>query len=291
MPFKKNILFIITSMPMILALSASYSIDGLGFAFAMIFMASIFKIYDEGKIKLDKKTLLITFISFAILLCYKNMAYIFIGLLIFILPLKEIIKQNKKEIIQAFLIAFAIIIALYSIQFAGGSIEINDSRGGQTNAVEQIKNVINHPMTFVKAMYNFLNMKFFDFNWLTDLHMNIFFGNTSRNMFLVILLYYFYIAITDTSKNFKKIEKGIFITIYVLVILFVTTIMYITFNPVGAETINGVQARYMYPVLPILLIAISNSNLIKKDEKKENSANVIVGQLTIIMISVLQTII
>ena len=110
-------------------------------------------------------------------------------------------------------------------------------------------------------------------------------------MFLIILLYYFYVAITDTSKNFNKVQKGIFILIYTLTVLFVTSVMYVTFNIVGSEMIGGVQARYMYPALPILLIAISNNNLVKKDEGKDNSKNVMVGQLAIIFISVVQTII
>lgn len=290
MPFKKNTLFIVASMPMLLALSASYSIDGLGFAVAMIFIASIFKIYDEKKVKLDRKTLLVVFISFTILLCYKYMTYIFIGLLIFILPLKEIIRQNKKEIIQTFLIALGILTFLYVIQLTGNSIPINDSRGGETDAIGQVKNVMTNPMSFVKAMYNFLNMYFLDFNWLTTLHMDIFFGNTSRNMFLIILLYYLYIAITDTSKNFNKIEKGIFISSFTITMLFITSIMYASFNPVGSEFIRGVQPRYMYPVLPLLLIAISNNNFVKKDKEKDNNINVIIAQIGIMFVSVLQTI-
>lgn len=291
MPFKKNILFLISSMPMLLALSASYSIDGLGFAAAMIFMASIFKIYDEKKTKLDRKTFLITFLSFVVLLCYKYMAYIFVGLLIFILPLKEIIKQNKKEIIQTFLIALGVLIALYATQLTRGSIPINDPRGGDTNAIGQVKNVITNPMTFAKAMYNFLNTQFFDFNWITSLHMDIFFGKTSRNVFLIILLYYFYVGFTDTGKSFSKIEKGIFISSFAITMLFITSIMYATFNPVGSEFIGGVQARYMYPVLPMLFVAISNNNLIKKDKEKDDNINVMIAQIGIMFISVLQTII
>ena len=165
LPFKKNIVFIIASMPMLLALSASYSIDGLGFAIAMIFVAGILKIYDEKNKKLDSKLLLITFASFAILLSYKFMAYIFLGLLIFILPLKDIIKENKKQIIKTFLIAFGILILLYTIQFMKGSISVSDQRGGDTNAVQQIKYIVRNPIEFAKTMINTLNTHYLNYSW------------------------------------------------------------------------------------------------------------------------------
>lgn len=129
MPFKKNILFIIASMPMMLALGASYSTDALGFATAMIFMAAIFKVYNEKSIKLDTKILATIFISFAILLAYKYMAYILLGLLIFILPLKDIVRNNKKKIIYMSIIALVLLIALYLLQLCPKAISINDSRG------------------------------------------------------------------------------------------------------------------------------------------------------------------
>ncbi len=118
--------------------------------------------------------------------------------------------------------------------------------------------------------------------------MNIFFGKTSNNMFFIILMYYFYIAITDSSKEFNKKEKILFISIYILTMLFITGIMYITFNPVNSTIIRGVQARYMYPVLPLLMCAISNNELTKKNK---NYAKIISIQYGIILMSILQTII
>ncbi len=129
MPFKKNILFVIASMPMMLALAASYSTDALGFAIAMIFMATIFKVYDEKKLKIDTKILATIFISFAILLAYKYMAYILLGLLIFILPLKNIVKNNKKKIICMIMIAIVLLVSLYFLQLCQKSISVNDTRG------------------------------------------------------------------------------------------------------------------------------------------------------------------
>lgn len=287
-PFKKNILFIISSMPMLLALSASYSIDALGYAIAMVFIANILKIYNENKIKLDNKTILITFISFVILLCYKYMAYAFIGLIIFILPLKEIIKENKKQLIKMFLIALGILIVLYSIQLLKGTISISDPRGGETNALSQINFMVENPIRFAKIMVNTLSTHYLNYNWWADLHMNIFFGEKSNNIFFIILLFYFYVALSDTSKNFNIKEKIIFISIFILTMIFITIIMYITFNPIALEIVLGVQARYMYIVLPLLMFAISSDKLTRRTES--NNSNIIMIQIMIIFLSVIQTI-
>lgn len=118
--------------------------------------------------------------------------------------------------------------------------------------------------------------------------MNIFFGQTSNNMFVIILMYYFYVAITDNSKQFDIKEKILFISIYILTMLFITGIMYITFNPVNSTIVRGVQARYMYPVLPLLMYVISNNELTKKNK---NDTKIISIQYGIILISILQTII
>lgn len=289
-PFKKNILFLIASMPMLLALSASYSIDGLGFAIAMIFVAGILKIYDEKGQKLNSKILLITFVSFAILLSYKFMAYIFLGLLIFILPLKDIIKENKKQIIKTFLIALGILILLYTSQFIKGSISVNDQRGGDTNAVEQIKYILKNPIIFAKTMINTLSTHYLNYSWWTNLHMYIFFGEKSSNIFFIILLYYFYVAVSDTSKNFNKKEKSILIIIYVLTMLFITSVMYATFNTIGATIVNGVQARYMYIVLPLLMFTISSNKLVKNEEKATSNSNIMIPQMIILFVSTIQTI-
>lgn len=118
--------------------------------------------------------------------------------------------------------------------------------------------------------------------------MDIFFGKTSNNMFFIILMYYFYIAITDNSKEFNKKEKILFTTIYILTMLFITGILYITFNPVNSTIIRGVQARYMYPVLPLLMCAIPSNQVIKKDK---NNINIVSIQGGIVLISIIQTII
>ena len=73
--------------------------------------------------------------------------------------------------------------------------------------------------------------------------------------------------------------------------LFLTSVMYVTFNTIGATIVNGVQTRYMYIVLPLLMFTISSDKLIRKEETTISSSNIIILQMIILFVSTIQTII
>ena len=60
---------------------------------------------------------------------------------------------------------------------------------------------------------------------------------------------------------------SIFITFFVVYGIN-SLVLYLKFTPVGSEVINGFQPRYIFPVIPLLLMTFS-SNLVEL-KKKEN---------------------
>ena len=75
--------------------------------------------------------------------------------------------------------------------------------------------------------------------------------------FLVLIVF---TAFTDKGKvdrNLNNWKNRIFsIVLFLITIVLVVTSLYISFTPVGLDTINGCQARYILPMLFPLMIFI-----------------------------------
>ena len=292
-PIKKSVFIALGLLPMVLFQAASYSIDAICVAVVVLFMAYVFKLYKMDEIKLKNWGVL--GILFLLMLTAKSMAYIAVGALIFILPLRKIIKkQNKKVKIGLFILILLIILAAIGVLFYIKDNVDNipsDTRGGaEVNAPEQIKNIINNPFKIVKLELNYINSSLLNFGWLSGLHHNVFFTEKyGPSTFLIIMLLLSYISILDDSYNFNKKEKMIFVIIFFIVYIMTNIVLYVSFTPVGNETINGYQARYLFPILPLLLICISNKN-IKVTKGNNTDLLIILSSIIILMTGVLEAI-
>ena len=292
-PIKKRVLIALGLLPMVVLQAASYSIDASCVAVVVLFMAYVFKLYKMDEIKLKNWGAL--GILFLLMLTAKSMAYIAVGALIFILPLRKIIKkQNKKVKIGLFISVLLIILATIGVLFYIKNNVNNissDTRGGaEVNAPEQIKYIINNPLKIVKLELNYMNSSLLNFGWLTALHQSAFFTEKyGPSTFLIIILLLSYISVLDDSYSFNKKEKTIFVITFFMVYIMTNIVLYFSFTPVGYETINGYQARYIYPILPLLLVCISNKN-IKVTKGNNTNLLIILSSIIILMIGVSEAI-
>lgn len=278
LPYKKNIFFVIAFMPYMLLLATSYSVDGICLGTIYIFTAYCFKLYKECE-TLNLKQLLILLALFLIMLIGKGTGYILIGVLVFMLPLYKTIKKNKKylpQIITAGII-FAILVTLFVIYMKNTKINSDgDNRGqGTINAVEQLEMVLTHPIYDVKIALEHIKRTLLNFNWLAELYQGTFFnGNeNSANVFLVMMLFVLYVALTEEDHNFKIKEKIILLLAFFLGYGMTSAIMYLSFTAVGELHIAGYQPRYLFPILPLLLCCLSG-NYIKTNSCKNRTLNI-----------------
>lgn len=96
LPYKHKIFFIIYMLPFSLLLAASYSVDGICIGFLGLFIAYCLKLSEGDYKDIKLKQILILMLLFGLCLLAKNLAYCAIILLIFILPICKILKNNKK---------------------------------------------------------------------------------------------------------------------------------------------------------------------------------------------------
>ena len=262
-PYKKNIFTAIAFLPMVIVLAASYSIDSTCVALVSLFIAYVLKMHTMEEIKLKHWGILV--LLFLVMLTAKSMAYLAVGAIIFILPLWKLLKkQNKKVKIFIGILAIITCAILIGVLFYIKNNMIGtDVRGGEdVSAQGQMEYIINNPLKVVELELGYMTRSILHFDWLDSMHQNAFFTREfGPPTFLVIVLFYFYISILDDSYSFNKKEKAVFIATFLMVFFMTNIILYISFTPVGATTIEGYQARYLIPVLPLILLCLSNSKI------------------------------
>lgn len=294
MPFKKNIFFIIAFMPYMLLLASSYSVDGICLGTIYLFTAYCFKIYKECE-TLKLKQFLILAALFVIMLIGKGIGYMLIGVLVFMLPLYKTIKKNKKYLpkIIATGIIFIIIATFFVIYLKNTKISSNgDNRGGnQINPIEQLNMVLTHPIYDVKIAVEHMRVTLLSFGWLSNLHQSTFFTEKySSATFFIIMLFILYVSITENDFNFKKKDKIILLLAFLFGYGMTSAILYLSFTAVGSLHIAGYQARYLFPILPLLLCCISN-NKVKYDKSENKNMNIAFGTGIFLVIGLLELII
>lgn len=294
MPFKKNIFFIIAFMPYMLLLASSYSVDGFCLGTIYIFTAYCFKIYKECE-TISLKQFLILVSLFVIMLIGKGIGYMLIGVLAFMLPLYKTIKKNKKYLpkIIAAGVVFIIIATFFVIYLKNTKINSDgDNRGGnQINATEQLNMVLTHPIYDVKIAVEHLRVTLLSFGWLSNLHQSTFFTDKYYSAtFFIMMLFILYVSITEDDFNFKKKDKIILSLAFLLGYGMTSAILYLSFTAVGSLYIAGYQARYLFPILPLLLCCISN-NKVKYNKSENKNMNIASGTGIFLVIGLMQLII
>lgn len=267
LPYKKNIAFAILTLPMIVCLAGTYSSDGLGMAVISLFIAYCLKLYHK-KEDISLKEMIILIAIYGLTLTFKSMSYVAIGLLIFILPLKNTLKKLKGK--TFFLLLFGIVILGLILLIQPKVYNVSDSRGGNTGVSEQLTNMIQNPSIIFKVMYNHLTQSILNYNWLTEMNFKHYFSDIATSVFLIMLVYYTYIALKDDSIDFGKKEKFIFLSTFLLIYGMTSAMLYLAFTPIGSEVLMGYSARYLLPIILLVLMCISNKNIKNLEEPTQS---------------------
>lgn len=268
LPYKKNILYAMFFMPMLLALASVYSVDGIGTAIIALFIAYCLKLQQQENITIKETIYLIILLILAALI--KSVGYVGIALIIFILPLKKIIKQNKKYM-KYIAIFFAAIICIITLVYIMRINEPGDSRMQNTNTLMQFKFIMQNPLQYAKILLLHIIKVFKNIKGLSFLNAPMYFNTTYYYVFIVLTTYLLFISITDSTKQLNYKTRLVFIFTFLTILAMTSTAMYLGYTPVGANYILGFQMRYMFPILFLLLSSISITRLELKNNFKFNT--------------------
>lgn len=191
--------------------------------------------------------------------CIPKLVYMPLLLLPFFVK-KNDYKSQKKHYIVCFstiiLLALAfLIISLLQIKSGG------DLRGGDNiNPKLQVLYIMHNPIIYAKTLLKFLS----EYLSINSMHNCItFFAHLGSGKFSSVIIILFIIAIiTDKSEIDRnasgKIIKSVSVLQYFGVSAMIATALYISFTPVGSNTVNGCQVRYITPLLYPLVALLSN---------------------------------
>ena len=289
-PYKKNIFAVIFLMPMALILAATYSNDGYCIGTVAIFIAYCLKLkYEKETINIKDFGILIGL--FLLMLTAKSMAYILVGCIALMLPIKATLKKNKKylPIITIVSIISVIILILGVITVKNTHIKEDARAAGNISVSGQINSILHNPVLDIRVAANHIKNTFLNMNWYKMLHDDKFFTENCQVVLIPLMLFMLYVAITEDDYNFKISNKVVMIVTFLFVYGMTSLVLYLSFSPVGSLNIGGYQTRYIIPILPLLLFCLSSNNIIVKNKENRNFNITIISGI-FVMLGIMQSI-
>lgn len=276
-PFGKNLLFLLSLIPISMEGFATMSADGMLVATSFLWIAYILYLcFKEGK-KVKNKDIIILSIL-AIIISLSKTIYIVLLPLLLLIPNEKFKSKNKKIIIISliFIISAILDIGWYFIGIKQETLITGN------NAVSYI---INNPILYIqKIIYTIIvNFK----KYITEI-----FGATIEwneqikiHVFPYILLA---ISIILTIKGNEKINwticQKVVISIIILSCVFlIFTSMFLAWSNIKTSYIDGVQGRYLMPILPLIFLFFNNKTSDDKNLSKIIAITGLIMQVYVIM--------
>lgn len=273
----QTVLFLTALIPTALELAGTFNIDGMLIASALLFVSiCLHYTFDETDGRMKTSDLILLVVSAAFLLSAKYLGYGALLLLAFFLPKQRL--ANKRAVVGAVLITLFVAIFVqtwallaYRSSLDGTAVPGADVRG-------QIAFILAHPASF-------LRMLALDFmpNIVNRLHFFIETGASSLN-FIAEPLALLPVAGAILAKDKPVLERrqavswaSLWLFIAAVTTLLSASALYLSFTSVGAGFVNGMQNRYVLPIVALAYLALSLIPVENRVNRWERSLSLLAG--------------
>ncbi len=262
----KMLLSAIACMPTPFILATNYSYDYWVTSFIMLAYATFFSEMQQPDKNISIKSVSIMLLSM-LLACLPKQPYI--TMFLPLLFMKKTKFANKRQhmfyLLSVIGLGLLVMAALLIVRMK--TVGDGDMRGGETVSVSgQIQYILSDPIGFFRMILRFLK------GYLTYTSMGetitsfSYIGTNSSASYAFCLL--LIIAVTDKSEHDLLTCTGRVRTLTwtsVLVTVFaLAAVFYMAFTPVGLDTVNGCQQRYLIPLLFPALFLIGSPRIENK---------------------------
>ena len=259
----KRIIFVIGLLPSTLFLATQFSYDPC--VIAGITLSSVYLInwFSDKDSKIVFKDLLIYLIALCCA-CFTKAIYIPLLFLFLLIPNDRFDSKKQAKIVKVImLIIFFFILSTFILPSNFSSSNGGDLRGGFVNTGEQLKLILTHPFGYLDVVKNaVLPQMFTKLIGIEALDNYAYLGQSSNNVYYLTLLLLLFVGFFDNkNNNLENKNKILAIITLLLIVILIWTALYLSFTPVGLNTINGVQARYFIPLLLLLFISLQNHKI------------------------------
>lgn len=247
-PFGKWILAFLAASPVMILQASTISADTISNGIAFLFIGGTLAIFKRQDLHW-KEWATLAFLIF--ILFWGKINTVPLALLPFLL-----IRPTQFKMKHGYLLLLLLTIILFAVEVAGWSLlaysKLSTAPDG-TDPAGQVKFILTHVFEFIAILGR--DIQIHGFEYLQN-------GTAiyGFNYWPVPTWTYYLFGIGLISALFasEQIERRMRITlvsVFAISYLATITLMYLTFNPVGQATIDGVQGRYFGTVMPLLFLA------------------------------------
>lgn len=260
-PILKKSMVTVGLLPMSIMLASSCSYDGLILGSACLIFSHIMSLLYESK-KVNYRDILF-FVIFGFLLFFIKYTYVLLLTLLLFVPVDRF--KNKKDKLIKIGMIFGFIFLLYLISNIPNY--LNSIDGGSAGG--QLKFILSHPFKYTYILFKSMYLKSgLQLSWILGGFGNLdthFPGFIYFVMLIYLLVLFYFDASSKKSKVSIKMKLWNFLVLF-LIIIGIYTALYMIWNPVGSDSIEGVQGRYFLPIViftPLLVFGNKASEKFK----------------------------
>ena len=259
-PFGKWILAILATSPVAILQAVTISADSMSNGIAFLFIGGTLAIAQRKEIRWKEWAFLA--ILFFILF-WGKLNLVPLAILPFL-----VIRPSKFKIRYGYLILLVTALALLLVEVVGWSLlaysELRTPPEG-TDPVGQVKFILTQPLDFIPILAKNVWTNSFSYmrGWIAIYGFD-YWPVPSWTYYLSIAS--FILAVFTRANDEEPSSRTCWGLLAVFAITYLATIvsLYITFNPVGFDLIDGVQGRYFTTVMPLLFLALAGFPFIKR---------------------------
>lgn len=258
-PFGKRIMMVMALTPTAMFSAVTYTYDTTVTAFTFLGIAYLLpELMDDGG-KLSRKNCVVFILSFVIASLPKPV-YIPLLLTALLIPGSRFSSRKAHRMFQAGVGAvFLLMLSTFALEPLLNANQAGDARGGDTGVGRQLRYIFAHPISYAGLLISSLREKFFSFTFGYEAlgQMGHLAGNEKMISAAMLTAG---VTLTDQRRrkapDLSPFQKGGTLFFCFVTICLIWTALYLSFTPVGADIIRGVQGRYYLPVTMLGLLAV-----------------------------------
>lgn len=265
-PCKKYLMGTLALLPTSVFMAANYAYDPWVISFGFLSVALIVRTLFSSE-KLNGHTVFAIALSFLLGLAPKAVYFPLIGLM-FLIPTVQLSPRARHAFYLFVAVLGSIVVASFLVPLVvsngGGA---GDIRGGEgVNSSEQVRYILHNPGAYASTVIKFLSTGYLtpasfgsatiQWAYLSDLSVRL------PGLAYAVLIFVLLVALFDSDSVSKKLVtvRGALWTLFLegIAIIGICTALYLSFTPVALDWINGVQPRYLLPLLFPLFVFVLN---------------------------------
>lgn len=267
----KMLVAAIMLLPQMLFMTSHYSYDTWVVSWLILSMSCFIYELQHVDEKLNMKNVILMMVSFFVGVSPK-LIYIPLMLLFLFMP-KSKFTSKKQRILYygAIIIIVLCVLAMFMLPFlmASGATATDKRGGSDVDSSKQLALILGDVGGYLVVCWNFFKKYVAFSNWSSMTSLLAYNGKIPFEITSIVML--LVVAFTDKCEedaNIRWYHRGITAILSIGITLLIITALYISYTPVGADTVNGCQARYMLPLLFPMLYCVGSPKI-------ENKTNVI----------------